>query len=295
MIHSSYALVTAARDEEKHIPTTLQSVVSQTLKPAAWVIVSDGSTDGTDKIVKEFTQDHAFIQFVRLDPNCKRNFQSQVYAINAGFAQLRLKDYVFLGNLDADISLIPSYYEEVIRRFQQSPCLGLAGGWLYEPRGPEGAFVPRPYNSDTSVPHGIQLFRRKCFEEIGGYMPLPYGGPDWLAEVMARLKGWEVAVYRDLQVKHHKLTSSAEGILRGGFRQGRMDYFLGSHPLFEIFKCSYRLLQWPFFISAFVRMAGFVYSYLSKEKRTLPREFIMFLRAEQKRKLRSFFAGFGRG
>ena len=281
-----YVLVTAARDEEKYIQTTIESVAAQTLRPEEWVIVSDGSKDRTDEIIRSFSEKHAFIRYLRIEPDCGRNFRSQVYAINAGIDHLKTRSYEFIGNVDADISLIPAYYERVLQRFMENPFIGLVGGWIHEPKGQSGIFTPRAFNSTNSVPHGVQLFRRQCFEEIGGYVPLPYGGPDWFAEVMARKSGWEIAVCRDLPVRHHKLSSSVEGALRGSFRQGQMDYSLGSHPIFEIFKCCSRMGKWPFSVFPFIRMAAFFYSYLSV-KRPVSDEFVRFLRTEQIQRLRS--------
>ena len=294
MSEFSYALITAARDEEKYIKSTLESVGRQTHKPAAWVIVSDGSMDDTDDIIKAFACDNPFVRFLRLEPDRSRNFQSQVYAINAGIALLDLKAYDLVGNLDADISLAPTYYDVVLRRFENDPLLGLAGGWIYEATGINGAFVPRRFNSVASVPHGVQLFRRRCFEEIGGYVPLPYGGPDWCAEVTARMNGWKVQTYTDLPVMHHKPSSSVEGAFRAGFRHGRMDNSLGSHPLFEFFKCCSRSAQRPFFIYAIIRLIGFLSSYLVMEKRPVSIQFVKCIRAEQINKLRSLLPDFGR-
>jgi hypothetical protein len=142
--------------------------------------------------------------------------------------------------------------------------------------------IPQPAdNSVTSVAHAVQLFRRACFEAIGGtYLPLPYGGPVTYAEVTARMKGWRVASFPDLEVLHHRVTGSAGGLLRGCFRQGRMDHSLGTLPLFEILKVLRRLNINPYLIGSAARLAGFMYSYYRSDKRPVSDEFVGYFRQE---------------
>jgi glycosyltransferase involved in cell wall biosynthesis len=207
-------------------------------------VVSDGSTDRTDDIVREYAAAHPFIQLLRITEEHARNFAAQVHAINAGFAALRPYDCELIGNLDSDISLEPTYFEErLLQRFAADPRLGLAGGFIHEEQG--GAFMPRPANSCGSVPHAVQLFRRDCLEAIDGYVPLPYGGPDWHAEVRVRMNGWRVEAFPELPAFHHRPTGTADGLLRYWFQQGKMDFALGSHPIFEVGKLAKRLRSKP--------------------------------------------------
>lgn len=279
MNNSKYVLITAARNEESFIENTLKAVISQTISPTRWVIVSDGSTDRTDDIIRSYSKDLKFIRLLRLEDAAKRNFRSQVYAINAGVGELRNEVYQYIGNTDADISFGPEYFHELIKKFQKSPKLGLAGGTIYEEN--KGVFAPRKFNSVKSVPHAVQFFRRECFEQVGGYLPLKYGGPDTHAVVMARMIGWKVQSYPDLYVFHHRPTSSCEGFIRAAIRQGKMDYSLGNHPLFELFKCASRIREKPYFLYAFTHMIGFVSALCQKESRIVSDEFINYLRKEQ--------------
>lgn len=278
-----YVIVTAARNEEKFIADTILSMVAQTVRPIRWVIVSDGSTDATDEIVGRFAKDHDFITLLSNNGDASRNFGSQVRAINAGIEKLKHLSYGFIGNLDADITLDADYYQTMLKRFGGNERLGVAGGYVCEKV--KGEFQSRKYNRPHQVPHAIQLFRRACFEEIGGYIALPYGGPDWVAEVTARMNGWEVRAFPELRVYHHRMTISAEGMIRGGFRQGLMDYTVGSHPLFEILKCASRITLKPYLIHALSRMAGFAAGYCRAEKRYVTQPFISYLRQEQLRRL----------
>src|ERR1022692_4850163 len=102
-LRNFYVLVTAAYNEGGFIENTIRSVISQEVPPARWVIVSDGSTDNTDEIVKRYAAQYDFIQLYRITEDHPRNFAAQVNAINAGIAQLSGAEYEFIGNMDADV------------------------------------------------------------------------------------------------------------------------------------------------------------------------------------------------
>jgi glycosyltransferase involved in cell wall biosynthesis len=287
----AYVLVTAARNEELFIEETIRSVISQSLLPTRWVIVSDGSVDNTEKIVEKYAEAHNFIELVRLQPVQNRSFASKVYALGAAMERLTGGDYRFVGNLDADVSFEPSYFAQLMKRFEHDQALGLAGGYIYERW--RGKFAARTANSIRSVAGAVQMFRRECYESVGGIRPLKYGGEDWCAEVMARMKGWRVEAFPELKVFHLKPLGAATGVLKYWYHQGFMDYSLGSHPLFVVVKCIRRLRSRPYGAGAFARLAGFVWAYHRREKRAVCDEFVKYLRREQKQRMfnlsREFF------
>ncbi len=282
-----YVLVTAARNEEAYIEKTIRSVIAQTVPPKRWVIVSDGSTDQTDYIVREYKEKNHFISLLCRKGDDHPNFGSQVRAIRAGMETVKSLSYAFIGNLDADVSFDPLYYENVLKKFKMNPRLGLAGGFIYERR--EEEFRSREFNNVNSVAHAVQLFRRECFESIGGYLPLPYGGPDWVAEVTARMQGWEVTAFPELKVCHHKQGLKARGIIKDSFRQGLEDYSVGSYPFFEVIKCLRRAKTQPYLVGALARMAGFLWAPAAGGKRMVDRAFVEYLRKEQKGRIKSLF------
>lgn len=286
-----YVLITPARNEQAYIANTIISVISQSIKPVKWVVVSDGSTDDTDAIVEKYAADNPFIHLLKRAGDPRRNFGSQVRAIQAGGALLEGVDYDYFGNLDADISFGPDYYERVLAKFRLNPKLGLAGGFVHEEV--DNQFRSRKFNSGNSVPHAIQFFRRGCYEDVGGYIPLKYGGPDWHAEVTARMKGWEVRSFPEIKVFHHRRTLGADGVLIGGYRQGLMDYSLGSSALFEILKCLIRVRNRPYVLYAACRLAGFAAACLKREQRIVSREFVSYLQGEQRARLANIFKGRG--
>ena len=285
----SYVLVTAAYNEDAYIEATIRSVIAQEVRPLSWIIVSDASTDRTDAIVERYAAVHDFIHLHRLTASHARDFAAQANAINEGIRQLIPCSYGFVGNLDADITFEPSYFRLLIDKFAADPQLGVGGGTICERCG-DGVFRSRPLNRLTSVAHAVQLFRRECFEAIGGcYAPLPYGAPDTYAEITAQMKGWNVSSFPDLEAFHHRPTNSAGGLLRGCFRQGRMDHSIGVLPAFEVAKLVRRMGSKPYIIGALTRFAGFVYSYIRGDCRAVPAQFVTFLRREQTRRLTALF------
>jgi glycosyltransferase involved in cell wall biosynthesis len=280
----TYAIVTAAYNEEKYIGQLIESVVSQTVLPKKWIIVSDGSTDRTDEIVQKHAEQWEFIELHRITEDHPRNLTAQVHAINAGFARLSGIDCEFIGNLDADVSFEPTYFERILKKLSQDPSLGLAGGCICEEV--DGEFRSRTINSVTSVPHAVQLFRQQCLVGLGGYKPFSWCGADSHAEVSLRMKGWRVESFPEVQVRHHRPTGRGFGSWRYGFRGGVMDFYLGTHPVFEVFRIIRRFRAKPYVLGALNRFAGFLWGYCSGAKREVSPEFMRFLRQEQMQRLR---------
>ena len=287
-----FVLVTAAYNEGKFIEETLKAVVAQERRPAKWVIVSDGSTDSTDSIVQRYAAESGFIELHRLTEEHPRNFGAQANAINAGIEIVKSTPHAFIGNLDADVTFEPAYFKLLLEHFDSDPQLGLAGGTIYD-KCSDGTFKYRSGNRVFCVAHAVQLFRRECFDAIGGKYPvLPYGGPDTYAETAARMCGWKVGSIANLKVHHHRPTGSAGGRLRSCFRQGKMDHSLGFLPLFELARLLGRMGTSPYVIGSLARLAGFITSYARREELPVSEEFVSFLRREQRAKLKG---AFGRG
>lgn len=292
-ISDSYVLMTAAHNEEAFVEGLIQSVLAQTILPLKWVIVSDNSSDRTDSIVKSYAERHRFIHFVRINRAQGRNFGAKVRALRKGYESLANLSYDFIGNLDADLSLEPSYFENLIGQFHRDARLGIVGGFVYEDSG--FGYVSRRFNDVRNVAHAAQLVRRECYEAIGGYPVLKYGGEDWYAQTNARMLGWRVESFPHAKIFHHRHTGSTSNGIQNAFRLGRMDYEFGSDLLFEVFKCARRWNERPFCLSSLSRFAGFVWPYVIREHREVPAEVRSFLRDEQRQRLSSMLKSFRAG
>lgn len=280
-----YVLLTAARNEEEFIEGTLQSVTAQSRRPRRWVIVSDGSTDDTDRIIQAYEKQHDFIIFARRDNRSRGvDFARKVQALRQGEGMLEGLSFDFIGNLDADITFEADYFENLLKEFRKRPKLGIAGGMISEPVN--GRFMPRNLSEAQYVPGAVQLFRRACFEQIGGYALSRWGGEDTIAVVTARMKGWETQSIPGLHAYHHKVADESRGQWNERFREGVMFHALGSHPLFELLKSIRWMAKAPYILQGAVRMCGYIWAACSGQKRPVSEEFIRYLRSEQRGRLK---------
>jgi biofilm PGA synthesis N-glycosyltransferase PgaC len=282
----AYVLMTAARNEEATIERTIRAVIDQTVKPRRWVIVSDGSTDQTDGIVANYASRHSFIRFLRRSGDRNRNFGSKVNAIRDGItSDLCHVEYEFMGIVDADVTFSQDYYEKLLMRFRDNPLLGIGGGKIWDVVKGEAI----KHWGINSVGGAVQMFRRTCYEEIGGYLPLEVGNEDAAAEVMARIHGWQVRSFEDLPVLHLRRTGTAtKSIWHVRFGRGIGDYMLGAHPLFFLAKCVGRIAEGPYLIGSLLMGLGYLWSALCRTRRKVPQEVIDYLRKEQKERLFSY-------
>jgi len=279
-------LITAARDEDAYIEKTIQAVISQTVLPRKWIIVNDCSTDGTDDIVRRYADTHSFMELIRARSTGDRNFASKVCALNSGYERLTGLRYDYVGILDADITFDPQYYENVVARFGQDPQLGIAGGLFWERDGEKFKKVPI---GEHSVCGTVQLFRRSCFEEIGGLIPIQAGAEDTVAELLARMRGWKVQTFPDFGGLHLKPVESmySGNIWQLRFQLGRREHLLGYHPFFELAKCIGRLAEKPYLFGAVLRWCGYCWAMFRRERRAVADDVMKFLRRDQVRRLKS--------
>ncbi|MHB8413708.1 MAG: glycosyltransferase family 2 protein [Candidatus Acidiferrales bacterium] len=287
---SRYVLVTPAKNEELNIQRTIESIVSQTIRPSKWIIVDDTSSDHTAAIVRKYSSEYEFITLLEIKTSPERNFSKKVAAFNAGLRLLECAKYSFIGNLDADISLAPDYYDRIIAEFNRDPALGIAGGAVHTTI--DGKFVAYDQTLD-SVGGAVQLFRRECFDQIGGYIPLEFGGIDAAAEITARMHGWTVRKFPTLKVYEHRRTGTAEtGLLSAMYNLGVRFHSLGYGTTFYIFRSIYRLKNRPFLLGSALSLLGFAHAKLKGYPVRLPREAASYLRTEQAAKLRhELFSG----
>ena len=220
-----YVLVTPARNEAAYIELTMKSVLAQTVLPLKWVIVSDGSTDGTDDLVMRCAADYPWIELVRMPERAERNFAGKVHAFNAGFARLRDTDYEVIVSLDADISFDADYFAFLLEKMSADDGLGLVGTPFREMSGQ--TYDYRFVNIEH-VSGACQVFRRKCFESVDGYMPVKGGSIDHIAVISARMKGWKTRTFPEKVCQHHREMGTAQrSVLMSKFKLGVKDYTIG--------------------------------------------------------------------
>jgi glycosyltransferase involved in cell wall biosynthesis len=279
-----YVLITPARNEEAFIEKTLASMLKQTVLPERWVIVDDGSTDDTAEIVAPFAERTSWIEFLRREQRTERNFAGKVHAFKAGVERVQSIDYEIIGNLDADLSFDADYLAFLIRKFAEDPRLGVAGTPFTQNSGYDS--TKDSFEGENHVAGGCQLFRRRCFEEIGGYVPNRVGGIDWVAVTTARMRGWKTRSFPEKRFHHYRPLGTAERNIVGSlFSYGEKDYYLGGSPIWELFRVTYRMMKPPILIGGLALLAGYCWAGLRRVKRPVSRELMQFHRHEQMQKL----------
>jgi poly-beta-1,6-N-acetyl-D-glucosamine synthase len=279
----SYVLITPARNEAAFIELTLKSVIAQTVKPLKWVIVNDGSTDGTEQIVRAYAAVHPWIELVQMPERRERHFGGKAVAVDAGRERLVGLAYDVIGNLDADTSFEADYFEFLLGKFAANPRLGVAGTAFDEAE----VRYNYEYVGIEHVSGMIQMFRRQCFEEIGGYRAAKAGGIDVMAVLSARAKGWETRSFIEKKFAHHRPQGTA---LHNGFRErlhvGRKDYLMGNHPLWELFRGLYQMIHKPYIIGGFLILIAYFWNLVRRTERTMPDDLMSLRRSEQMNRLR---------
>jgi biofilm PGA synthesis N-glycosyltransferase PgaC len=286
-----YALITPARNEEAFIELTIQSVVSQTVPPVRWLVVSDGSTDRTNEIVTRYALEHDWIELLEMPKRQGRDFGGKADSINAGYSSLVTRQpsvpFDFVGSLDADISFEKDYFAFLLQKFADDPNLGVAG----TPFSENGETYDYRFSSTDHVSGACQLFRRECFEAIGGYVPAKGGGIDVIAVLTARLIGWRTRTFTEKVSHHHRLMGSAQQRRKilADFDLGQKDYRLGFHPVWQVCRSLYQMTRRPYVIGGAALFTGYFWAMLHRCQRSVSHELLRFQREDQMRRLRKFF------
>ena len=288
MAPPTYVLITPARNEAQYIELTLQSMAEQIYRPLKWVIVSDGSTDGTDDLVRKYAADNPWIDLLRMPERTERHFAGKVHAFKAGYDKAKDLNPDVVGNLDADVSIEPDHFQYLLSKFAENPDLGVGGSPFKE----GSRQYDYRFSNIENVWGGCQLFRRECYEAIGGYTPVKGGGIDHIAVVSARMKGWKTRTFTDKVCLHHRgMGTAQQGALKATFRQGSKDYSLGNHPLWELFRTLYQTKNSPLLVGGLALGAGYFWSMARKAEVSVSSDVVAFTRREQMQRLKKFLGG----
>jgi glycosyltransferase involved in cell wall biosynthesis len=280
----SYVLITPARNEAEFIELTIRSVVAQTVRPLRWVIVNDGSTDATGEILGRYAARHPWIELIDMPERPERHFAGKVHAFNAGYARVRELAHDYVASLDADISFGEDYFGFLLDKLDSDPRLGLAGTPFQEAGKP--SYDYRFVNIEH-VSGACQVFRRECFRDIGGYVPVKGGCIDHIAVLTARMKGWKTRTFTERVCHHHRTMGTAQsGLLRARFHNGWKDYAIGNHPLWELFRSAYQMTRPPLVLGGALVGLGYVWAMIRRPARPVSAELMAFQRREQLQRLK---------
>jgi poly-beta-1,6-N-acetyl-D-glucosamine synthase len=278
-----YVVITPVRDEVQHIGRTIASMQAQTVQPVQWIVVDDGSTDGTSELLAEWSRKLTWMTVHhRADRGYRAAGSGVMDAFFSGLERVVAQDWNFLVKLDADLSFADTYFERCLRHFVDQPRLGIGGGTVYGlQNGVE--IIDSTGDPPFHVRGATKIYRRECWDQIS---PLPRTpGWDTIDEVKANYRGWITRTFPELGVVQHKPTGGADGSLKNWFKNGRANYLTGYHPLFMVAKCVRRAMRRPLLVEGLSLLAGYCSAYLKRMPRQLERDVIKYLRREQLRRL----------
>lgn len=289
----TYALVTPARNERNLIEGTIRSVIAQTHLPSKWIIVSDGSTDGTDELVARFAQEHDWIELLKMPEHRDRSFAAKAVCFNTGLERLLGGNYDLIANLDADITFDPGYCEFLVGKFAEMPRLGVAGTpFIEDASQPHNHSYAHRFADLQHVSGACQMFRRQCLEELGGYTPIKGGGIDWVAVTTARMKGWQTRTFVEKTCFHHrKMGTASRNPLMARFQHGQEDYYVGQHPLWQLLRGAFQMRSKPVVLGGLFLISGYFWAMAKRVRRPVSPELVSFHRAEQMARLRKMILG----
>jgi len=284
----NYVLITPARNEAAYLEMTMRSVIGQTAPPKRWIIVDDGSEDGTGEIAHRLSEGRPWIDVVHLPVRRDRSFAGKAQAFSAGYERAQDLSFDIVGCLDADITFVDDYFAFLLQKFEADPRLGVAGTHYVE--GDFHSFNDS-YIDVRHVNGGCQLFRRACFDDVGGYTPIRGGGIDWVAVTTARMKGWTTHSYAERTFHHHRKIGTAESNeLASLFNYGKKDHFLGGHPLWELLRGAYQMTKKPYLVGGATLIAGYLWSWATLPARPISRELVKFHQDEQLERLKQLLS-----
>lgn len=288
----TYVLITPARNEEALIGKTIEAILAQTVRPLRWIIVSDGSTDRTDEIVRFYASSYPWIELLRMAPHEERQFAAKANAFNAGYARLKNVPFSLLGNLDADITVAPEYFEFLLAKFASDQTLGVAGTPFVEDQSKPGEHTySHRFAQLEHVSGACQMFRRSCFESIGGYQPVKGGAIDWIAVTTARMNGWKTKTFTEKVCYHHRAIGTGNNSpLMVRFHYGTKAYYVGGHPLWVLMRSIFQMRQKPLVLGGVFFELGYLWALIRRIPRAVPPELMAFHRSEQIARLRKSFA-----
>ncbi|MEO6965570.1 MAG: glycosyltransferase family A protein [Acidobacteriaceae bacterium] len=272
-----YVIITPVRNEEAYLASTIECVAGQTILPAEWVIVNDGSTDKTAEIIGEYSARYPWIRAVhRKDRGFRKAGGGVVDAFNDGYESVTSKDWQFIVKLDGDLAFESDYFERCFDEFERDPTLGIGGGVVCYITDGVKSFEQTPV---FHVRGATKIYRKECWEGLGGLWSAP--GWDTFDEVKANRLGWRTRSFPELHLIHHRKTGSADGVWSTLVKYGRANYICGYHPLFMLCKCAVRLPQKPYILGSFALMYGFASGYLKRTPQVDDRATIEYLRHQQ--------------
>ena len=276
----NYVVIIPAYNEEEFVGRTLESLCNQTLIPSHLIVVDDGSSDATPKIVNQYAKKYAWIHLVQKEKSERSVGSKVVLAFNAGYESLPSDlDYEFIVKLDADLELPPDYFERVANLFNKYPDCGICGGYCVIPK--DGKWI-REKTAPMHIRGAFKSIRRKAFEQIGGFQPVM--GWDGIDQIKLLFNGWKIGLI-DSHVKHFRPTGQASNLETLYFKWGEISFSKGCDFLLASMSGISLMRRTKKMASLFSYMKGFFYAKKTNKEKVLSKEEQLFFRKFQYKRI----------
>ncbi len=266
MEKNRYIIICPVRNEEKYLPGTIDCLANQTINPIEYIIVDDGSTDNTPGIIRKAMENYPWIHCVtRKDRGERKVGPGVIEAFYDGYQAIKTENYDYLCKMDGDLTLGKNYFETLFNKFDNDPYLGSASGKLFLDLA-DGKLVEERI-IDESVLGGVLCYRKKSFEDIGGFVRQVMW--DGIAFHRSRMEGWRTHSFRDkdLMIYDHRIMgSSHKNIYHGRLRWGWGQYFMGTHPLYILASGLKRMFERPFVLGGLMIIFGYLKGWMTRTK-----------------------------
>jgi glycosyltransferase involved in cell wall biosynthesis len=263
----SYILLTPCKNEENNLQHLINSIVDQTVKPKLWVIIDDGSTDNTSKIIAKAEKEHLWIKSIQLKPKKRDLGKNLAKTLKKGFefaeslCETNNIEYSYLANVDADLRLEETFFGNLINEFEEDPLLGIASGGTKHLIGNKLIQAKLRYDEPSG---GHMVIRKKCFDDCDGF-PISYNY-DSVLKAKARLRGWKTRRFEENIAIECRDVNSAEGYWKGFFNKGEASYYLNHNPIHVLARSIKYLMKRPFYIG-FAYILGYIsFSLMKRDK-----------------------------
>jgi biofilm PGA synthesis N-glycosyltransferase PgaC len=282
-----YAVITPLRDEAHHLPRLAEALTAQQLRPAHWVIVDDGSTDGTREIARELARRHDWVLAVDSGASHERARGAPIVeAFNTGLRQLD-GEHEFVVKLDGDLYLPPHYFAWVAETFGSDPRAGIVGGTVLVHDGERWTLD----KVSARAVHGVaKAYRTACLRQIGGLRASM--GWDGIDEYAARARGWRSRVLSELTILHYDMRGAKQRWWKARFEEGLGAHYMGYRPDFLALRAAYRMaVEHPPVLGGLLLGAGYLWGHLRRIPQVPDAAARRTLRDEQRTRLRLFARG----
>jgi len=274
-----FAIVTPVKDEINYFPKTVKSILKQEIKPQKWIIIDDGSTDGTTEVIKKAELENDWIEGIYREPNKNRKPGGE-FVLGIGLEKLNIDDYDFIVRMDGDLDFEKNYFKTLFQKFDENPKLGIASGVCFITRNGDLVEEKHP-RFHTRGP--LKTYRTQCYKDINGLLDCL--GWDSIDELKANMLHWNTESFPELKIHHLKRTQSSAGAFRGGFNAGIAGYNAGSHFLYIIIRSGYILLFKRYKFYSIGLLWGYLSSMLKRKPRPIDKELLKYIQKQQINKL----------